>query len=66
MFNQSTNTCRQINEKGNKKINLSENDLITDLLFVFQGIESKYTTYNKKEDFYYLLNNIPVSEPVRN
>ena len=38
---------KKITDKGNPQIDLSERDLIKDLIFVFQGIDGHYITYNK-------------------
>ena len=45
---------------------ITENDLINDLLFVFEGINGKYIAYDAAEDAYILNKIIPWSEEVYN
>ncbi|KAL4468693.1 hypothetical protein ABPG74_005196 [Tetrahymena malaccensis] len=58
-------TIKKISNKGNPNIDLTEKDLIRDLLFTFQAIDGHYITLNKQEDKFMLKNNVSVSDPVR-
>jgi hypothetical protein len=43
---------KKIANKGNTQIDLSESDLIKDLIFSFQGIDGHYIAFNKAENCY--------------
>ena len=45
-------------------INVTEKDIVTDLLFVLVGIDGKYIKYNQNEDSYVLIEDIPWEENI--
>ncbi len=63
--NALTNSIKAITNKGNTSLNLTEADLIRDLLFVFQGINGHALSYNERDDCFQLRPSIPVPEPSR-
>ena len=46
----------------NNSLNITEKDIVTDLLYVLVGINGKYIKYDIKSDSYNLLENIPWEE----
>ncbi|KRX07189.1 hypothetical protein PPERSA_00346 [Pseudocohnilembus persalinus] len=60
-----TDICRKISDKGNEAIDLKENDLVCDLIFIFQGIDGHYIQFFSQEKAYQLKANVPVKESVR-
>ena len=52
-----------VNVSKTSKI-ITEKDLINDLMFVFQGIDGHYITYNSKADAFCLNNIIPFNENI--
>lgn len=56
---------RKISDKGNVQVDLTENELIKDVIFAFQGIDGHYISFSQQDDCFQLKSNIPVSEPVR-
>ena len=57
----SIQTIEKIANKGNDNINLSESDLIRDVLYVLQGIDGLYIGFNRSEDGFVLKSSVPVS-----
>lgn len=56
---------KRVHNKGNPSIDLTERDLIRDLLFAFQAIQGHYIAFNPTEERLMLKANLPVSDPVR-
>ena len=48
----------------NNSLNITEKDIVTDLLYVLVGIDGKYIKYNNKFDSYNLIENIPWEENI--
>lgn len=57
--------CKKISDKGNTVIDLKESDLVSDIIFVFQGIDGHYIQFNVQEDAFLLKPNVPVKHGVR-
>ena len=62
---QNFRLLKKVANKGNSAINLTENDLIRDILYVFQGIEGHNIIFMKNEDTFTVKTTIPLSNPVR-
>ena len=45
-------------------LNITEKDIVTDLLYVLVGIDGKFIKYNKNKDSYHLIENIPWEENI--
>lgn len=58
-------TIKKLSNKGNESINLSENDIIRDLLFVFHAIDGHYINFNDQDNAYSIKSGIPLTEPLR-
>jgi gamma-tubulin complex component 3 len=58
-------TCKKISNKGNLEIDLTEDEILRDLLFCFNGVSGNHIQYDAKIDAFALKNNTPVSEQVR-
>ncbi len=55
--------CRKIADKGNKSVDLSEEDLLRDILYTLNGVEGQYVQF--EDDCFQIRANVPVSEQVR-
>ena len=60
--NNNNKEYRIVVDTNKSSLNITEKDIVTDLLFVLVGINGKYIKYNEKEDSYFLLENIPWEE----
>ena len=56
---------QKITNKGNPSIDLSEHDLLRDILFSFQGIDGNYISFSLHEDAFVIKPTISLSEPVK-
>ena len=65
-INNKTNEPLIIVNTNKTSLIITENDLINDLLFVFEGINGKYIAYDAAEDAYILNKIIPWSEEIYN
>ena len=68
-YNNNINNAREpliVVNTNKTSLVITENDLINDLLFVFEGINGKYIAYDAAEDAYILNKIIPWSEEVYN
>ena len=68
-YNNNINNSREpliVVNTNKTSLLITENDLINDLLFVFEGINGKYIAYDAAEDAYILNKIIPWSEEVYN
>ena len=50
--------------KSNLNLNITEKDIVTDLLYVLVGINGKYIKYDSNKDSYILVDNIPWEENI--
>jgi len=60
-----TKLVHKIANKGNSMMDVSENDLLRDVLFAFQRIDGTYVYYSPKDDKYLIKPIIALSEPVK-
>jgi len=60
-----TKLVHKISNKGNLSLDVSENDLLRDILFAFQKIDGTYVYYCSQEDKYLIKPIIALSEPVK-
>lgn len=58
-------TIRKVTNKGNEAINLTENDILRDVLYVFHAIDGHYISFNDQENSYQIKAGVPLSEPLR-
>jgi gamma-tubulin complex component 3 len=56
---------QKVTNKGNANLDISESDLIRDILFAFQGIDGTYINYSKHEDSFVLKSTVALSDPVK-
>ena len=54
--------CLIVVDKKKSQLNITEKDIVTDLLYVLVGIDGKYIKYNLNKDSYVLDENIPWEE----
>ena len=63
--NNISKIIQKVTNKGNPSIDLSETDIIRDILFSFQGIDGNYISYSKHEDAYVIKPTVSLSDPVK-
>jgi len=59
-------TIKKVTNKGNEAINLTEKDILRDILYVFHAIDGHYINFNDQENAYMIKGGVPLSEPLRN
>jgi len=60
--NNSFNENRIVIDTNKSTLNITEKDIVTDLLYVLVGINGKYIKYNPNKDSYVLIDGIPWEE----
>ena len=60
--NNYNNNNKIVIDTNKSSLNITEKDIVTDLLFVLVGIDGKYIKYNSNNDTYILDENIPWEE----
>lgn len=63
--NPSNKLIQKISFKGNPSQDISEADLIREILYAFQGIDGNYISFSPHEDSYVLKSTVTLSTPVR-
>ena len=58
------NDSPTIIDTNKSSLNITEKDIVTDLLYVLVGIDGKYIKYNRDKDSYILVENIPWEENI--
>jgi len=62
----SMKLLKNVVDKGNPAIDLSESDLIQDIIFVLQGIDGHNITYSRIDDAYVVKATAQLSKPIQN
>ena len=60
--NKNNNESPIVVDINKSQLNITEKDIVTDLLYVLVGIDGKYIKYNENKDSYILLEGIPWEE----
>ena len=63
-FETNKNEIIYIIDTNKSSLNITEKDLVTDLLYVLVGIDGQYIKYNSNYDSYILIDNIPWEENI--
>ena len=63
-FELNKNEIIYIIDTNKSSLNITEKDLVTDLLYVLVGIDGQYIKYNSNYDSYILIDNIPWEENI--
>ena len=63
-FESNKNEIIYIIDTNKSSLNITEKDLVTDLLYVLVGIDGQYIKYNSNYDSYILIDNIPWEENI--
>ena len=60
--NSNNDKYQLVIDTNKSNLNITEKDIVTDLLYVLVGINGKYIKYNENKDSYFLVENIPWEE----
>ena len=57
---------KNISNKGNSELGITEKDLIRDILFVFQGIDGQYISFDESLKKFLVKENLEISQTSKN